>query len=182
MRRSIRYHGRMAEQSPRPPPDERFTDYQTSRFLQFGDEIQLEGDPQTPDEFARALNYLETITKHCIEFGPYWEKTGADIAYELDYHNSWHQYEVEQERKTGEKVAEYREITLSHLQALSKRRVLAFEDTGWEVTQAYRLICFFDKLVEQAATEQAKLERSIALSQSELEKSSANLADKLSRQ
>ena len=172
----------MIEQSPKPSPDERFADYQQSQFLQFGNEIHFEGDPQTPDDFARALNYLETITQHCIEFGPYWEKTGADIAYELDYHNTWHQYEVEQSLKADEKAAEYREITLSHLQALSKRRVLAFEDTGWEVTQAYRLICFFDKLVEQAATEQAKLERLIALSQSEPEKASANLADKLSRQ
>mgnify|MGYP007071108823 CR=1 FL=1 len=75
MSRSIQYHGSMAERSP-PPPAERFTDYQQSRFLQFGNDIQLAGDPQTPDDFARAFNYLEEITKHCIEFGPYWEKNG----------------------------------------------------------------------------------------------------------
>lgn len=146
----------MPERSPQPLPEEHFADYQASRFLQFGNDIQLEGDPQTPNDFARAFNYLETITQHCMEFGPWWEKTGADIVYELDYHNAWHQHEIEQERKVGEKTAEYREIKIANLRALSKRRVLAFEDTGWEVTFAYRIVCFFDKLIGEAASVEAK--------------------------
>ncbi len=152
----------MVEQAPRPPPEERFAEVDQSRFLQFGNDIHLPGDPETPEDFARAQQYLETITAHCIEFGPWWEKQPQDVVNELDYHNAWHQYEIEQERKAGEKQAEYRAINLPHLRALSKRRVLAFEETGWEVTQAYRVVCFFDKLIEDAALAQEKFEQLIA--------------------
>src|SRR4051812_42554526 len=107
----------MSEQSPQPQSERRFADYQQSRFLQFGNEIQFVGDPETPEDFARAQHYLETITAHCIESGPWWEKQPQEIAAELTYHNEWHQYEVEQERKAGEKTAEYQEINLQHLHA-----------------------------------------------------------------
>lgn len=140
----------MTEQAPTPQPEERFAEVDQSRFLQFSSDIHLPGDPVTAADFARAAAYLETITAHCIEFGPWWEKQPQDVVDELDYHNAWHQYEIEQERKAGEKQAEYREINVHQLRALSKRRVLAFEDTGWEVTQAYRVVCFFDKLIEEA--------------------------------
>lgn len=157
----------MAEQSPRPP-EERFVDYQQSRFLQFGNKIHLEGDPETVEDFARTQHYLETITDHCIEFGPWWEKTSDDIVYELDYHNAWHQYEVEQERKAGEKVAEYREVNLHHLHALSKRSVLALEDSGWEVTFVYRIVRFFDKLIDDAVKAEEENQHMMTQSQERL--------------
>jgi len=155
------YHRKMREREPisRPPVDEYLADYEQSRFLQFGNEIQLPGDPETGDDFARAQHYLEAITAHCIEFGPWWEKQPQDMADELAYHNAWHRYEVEQERKAGEQKAEYREVNLHHLCALSKRRVLAFEETGWAVTQAYRVVNLFDRLIEQAVLEQEALEQ-----------------------
>jgi hypothetical protein len=151
----------MSEQFPTPQPEERFTEIEQSRFLQFGNDVHLPGDPATVEDFARAEAYLETITNHCIEFGPWWEKKPQDVVYELDYHNAWHRQEVEQERKAGEKQAEYREINVHQLRALSKRRVLAFEDSGWEVTQAYRVVRFFDKLIEDAVLEQEQLEQLI---------------------
>src|SRR5215212_9290410 len=117
----------MPEQFPKPQPEERFGDCQQSRFLQFGTEIQVEGDPSTGEDFERAHDYLETMTAHWIEFGPWWEKKPQDVVDELNYHNAWHQYEVEQERKAGEKQAAYRIINLQQLRALSKRRVLALE-------------------------------------------------------
>jgi hypothetical protein len=152
----------MTEPFPRPQPEERFGDCQQSRFLQFGTEIQLVGDPESPEDFARAQHYLETITTHLLEFGPWWEKQPQDVVNELDYHNAWHQYEVEQERKAGEKQAEYRAVNLQQLRALSQRRVWALEENGWEVTQAYRVVCFFDKLIEEAVLEQEQLEQLLA--------------------
>ncbi len=40
--------------------------------------------------------------------------------------------------------------------------MLAFEETGWSVTQAYRVVSFFDRLIEQALVEQAAWEQSMA--------------------
>ena len=54
------------------------------------------------------------------------------MEHELAYHNSWHEYEVEQERKAGIKEADYREISLNQLRALSKRKLLAMAETGRE--------------------------------------------------
>jgi hypothetical protein len=155
----------MTERALNPQPDDRFANPYESRFLQHGNEVKLSGDPETPEDFARAQNYLEAITNHLIEFGPVWEKKPQDIAYELDYHNAWHHYEIEQERKTGEVQATYHEINLKQLQALSKRRVLAFEDTGWEVTHDYRVICHFDQLTDAAVAEQETMYRLIESSQ-----------------
>src|SRR5688572_3759997 len=92
--------------------------------------LKLPGDPETPADFNRALNYVETITNHFLEFGPLEEKTPFDVAYELSHANAWHQYEVEQERKKGEPAAEYREISLTQLRALSKRKLLALAEMG----------------------------------------------------
>jgi len=157
----------MAERSPIPQPEERFGDIYASKFLKPGTEIQMPGDPDTPEDFARAQHYLEIITNHLFEFGPVWEKQPQNIVEELAYHNAWHKYEIDQERKAGEKQAEYREINLKHLQALSKRRVLAFEDGGWEVTHDYRVIRFFDDLISAAVLEQEQLEQLLAASEPE---------------
>lgn len=126
--------------------------------------LQIEGDPETLTDFTRAFSYLETITEHWLEFGPLEEKTAWDVVYELDYHNAWHQYEVEQERKAGEQQAEYRAISLQQLQALSKRRVLAFEAIGWAVTPIYQVVQQVDALIEQAVLEQEHLEQLMASS------------------
>lgn len=157
----------MTERTTHTPDEARFGDIYTSRFYTYGTEIQLPNDPASPEDFARAQNYLEVITNHLIEFGPVWEKKPQDVVYELDYHNAWHQYEVEQERKAGENQAQYHAITIQQLRALSKRRVLAFEDTGWEVTHDYRVVCFFDQLIEAAAAEAEELRRLTELSQAE---------------
>lgn len=149
----------MAEQNPYTPDEARFGDIYTSRFYQDRTAIQLPGDPETPEDFARAQNYLETITNHLIEFGPVWEKQPQEVAYELDYQNAWHKYQIDQERQAGEKGAAYRAINLQNLSALSKRRLLAFEAAGWEVTHDYRVVQHVDALIEQAALEQEQLEQ-----------------------
>src|SRR5688572_12116972 len=118
----------MSERTSSTPDKAQFGDIYQSRFYQYGTEVQLPGDPETPEDFARAQSYLETITAHFLAFGPIEEKTPFDVTYELGYHNSWHQYEVEQERKAGEKEIEYRAITLSQLRALSQRKRLALAE------------------------------------------------------
>lgn len=155
----------MVEQNPYSPDEARFSAIDESRFYQFGTEIQLPGDPDNPTDFARAQHYLETITAHLLEFGPVWEKAPNDIIIELHHHNAWHQYEVEQERKAGEKRAEYRAITIQQLRALSRRRLLAFEETGWEVTHAYRIVNYIDALIAEAVAEQEAFEQFPASSQ-----------------
>ncbi len=155
----------MVEQTTYTPDEARFGDVYQSRFYQFGPEIQVPGDPDNPEDFARSQHYLETITDHLLEFGPVWEKTPHDIMVELHHRNAWQQYEVQQERKAGDKTAEYREITIQQLRALSKRRVLALEDSGWEVTHDYRVVCHIDNLVEKAVLEQEEIEAQIAMSQ-----------------
>jgi len=157
----------MAERNPISQLDEeRFGDAYQSPFYQYGNEIQLPGDPATPEDFTRAQSYLETITNHLVEFGPVWEKQPQDIMEELDYHNSWHKAEVQLEQKQ-DRTAEYREINLKQLQALSKRRILAFEETGWEVTYDYKVICYIDSLITKAVEEQEQLEQLMATSEPE---------------
>jgi hypothetical protein len=153
----------MAEQNPYTPDEARFGDIYKSRFYKDGTAIQLPGDPETPEDFARAQSYLETITNHWLEFGPVWEKQPQDIVEELDYHNAWHHAEVELEQKRH-RTAEYREIKLKQLRAVSARRILAMEETGWEVTHDYRVVNHIDTLIEQAVLEQEQLEQLMATS------------------
>jgi hypothetical protein len=120
--------------------------------------LPIEGDPETPEDFNRAHAYLNQITAYFQEFGPLEEKTPYDVAYELSYHNAWDQYEVEAERKAGEKQAEYREINLYQLRALSKRKLLAMAETE-RVDEAST---FVDQLIEQAIAEEEALNRLIA--------------------
>ncbi len=156
----------MVEQNRYTPDEARFGDIYTSRFYKDGTAIQLPGDPEVPEDFARARSYLETITTHWLEFGPVWEKQPQDIVEELAYHNAWHKAEVELEQKR-DRTAEYREINLKQLQALSKRRILAFEETGWEVTHDYRVACHLDWLIGKAVQEQEQVEQLMAASESE---------------
>lgn len=144
---------------PEPLPDQ-LPDYRLSSFLQWGNDIHLKGDPETPEKFARALAYLETITDYFLEFG-LWSHTPADLAYELAYHNEAHRTEVEQSQLSG-KPAEYQELTLADLRALSQRRLLGMDETGWNLTHYYRQLNFIDNLIEKAIAAETELHRQSA--------------------
>ena len=120
------------------------------------------------------MSYLGLISSYFVESDELWQKTADDVANRLAYYNEWHKYEVEQEHKVGETSTAYREITLYHLRALSERRVRAMEDTGWEVTQFYRMALFFHKLVEQAAADHAAMQQMLNLSAQAIYFSSAS--------
>jgi hypothetical protein len=147
----------MVEQSAGQPPKQ---SWRESPHLSFDQKsLPIEGDPETPEDFSRALSYLETITAHFLEFGPLEEKTPLDVEHELFYHNSWHEYEVEQERAAGDTQVEYREISLAQLRALSKRKLLALSEMGQEDNASFSVAQFFDQLLEQAITDEEALER-----------------------
>ena len=165
----------MVERDPLYQSDDRFSDFFESPYLKMGttssasgetseaskkavDDFHFEGDPDTSEDFERSLSYLEQITQHFKEQKDFHTKTPNDIAYELSYHNDWHRYEVEEERKAGEKAAEYHEITIAHLSALSRRRIHALEQTGWEVTSSYRDALFLDRLIQQALLDEQHLQ------------------------
>lgn len=143
------------KQQPSAIPDP-LPDYRESRFLQWGNHVPLAGDPTTPEAFTSALRFLETITEHFLEFG-LWEKTPADLRYELAYHNGWRRTELEQQGKDPE--ATEPAITLAHLRALSKRRLLAMDETGWNLTHYYRPVCFLDNLIEQTLAAETEMQR-----------------------
>ena len=147
------------KQHPSAIPDP-LPDYRQSRFLQFGNDVHIEGDPTTLEAFTSALRLLETITDHFLEFG-LWEKTPTDVKDELAYHNGWHRTELERQGKDPE--ATEQEITIANLRALSKRRLLAMEETGWNLTHYYRPVRFLDNLIEKALAAETALQRQAAI-------------------
>jgi hypothetical protein len=147
----------MVEQSASHPPNRSWRESPHLSFTQKS--LPVEGDPETPEDFNRALSYLETITAHFLEFGPLEEKTPLDVEHELTYHNSWHEYEVEQEKKHGKPTTEYREINLYQLRALSKRKLMALAEMGQEDNPSLPVAQHLDMLIEQAITDEETLNR-----------------------
>jgi len=143
----------MVEQAARDSPK---PNWRESPHLSFAQKPPpIEGDPETPEDFTRALSYLENITDHFLEFGPLAEKTAWDVTYELSYHTAWSQYEVQAERNAGEKQAAYRAINLYQPRALSKRRLLALAEAGRQ-DEANNLV---DQLIEQAVAGEEAFQR-----------------------
>jgi len=134
-----------------PPPPERLPDYRDSPFLHFSHDIHLPGDPETEPAFTRTRRLLESITAHFLETG-LWEKTPTDLLHALEEHNTRHRPKTGQEHQTDIPETAHQGITLANLQALSKRRILAMEDTGWHLTHLYRIALTFDRLIEKALT------------------------------
>ena len=127
-------------------PPESLPDFRTSCWLQFGDGAHIPGDPASPPLFDQALRLLEAITDQMLASGSWWECTPADLAGALAEHNA---HSAEAAAEQGES---YTATTLEQLQALSRRRVLAFEETGWNLTTFYRPICAIDQRIAQAVT------------------------------
>ena len=143
----------MVEQSPNHSLQ---SNWRESVHLNFAQKpLSTEGDPEMPEAFSRALHYLESITAHFQEFGPLEEKTSIDLGHELSYHNSWHEYEVEQARQAGDQTATYQEISLHQLRALSRRCLLAMTEAG----QKDEASLFVAQLIEQAIAEEEALDR-----------------------
>jgi hypothetical protein len=124
---------------------ERLPDYRISDFLQYGKSEAIPGDPDTEAAFRQALRYLEAITDQVLEAGFLWEKTPADFVMLLTSQNARGRQAAERQNQP------YTETTLARLQALSSRRLLAFEDAGWHLTHYDRVIRFMDGLIQKAS-------------------------------
>jgi hypothetical protein len=127
-------------------PPEYLPDFRTSCWLQFGGGAPVPGDPASPELFDQTLRLLEAITDQMLASGSWLECTPADLAGALAEHNA---HSAEAAAQQGEP---YTATTLAQLQALSIRRILAFEETGWNLTAFYRPICAIDQRIAQAAT------------------------------
>lgn len=133
---------------PTTEPEARL-DYRQSPHLHYGAMPLRAGDPESPVLFTQALAFLEAITDHFMEFGPWQEKTPGDLVEELSHHNRWAQAEGT--------LAEGEEITLTQLQVLSRRRLQALEESGWDPARQEPLIRFMDQLIDQAVSAEAEL-------------------------
>lgn len=125
---------------------ERLPDYRVSDFLQYGKSEAIPGDPDTEAAFRQALRDLEAITDQLLEAGLLWEKTPADFVLLLARQNAEGRQEADRQGQP------YAETTLTQLQALSRRRLLAFDDTGWNLTHYGRVIQVMDGLIQKAST------------------------------
>ncbi len=108
-----------------------------------------------------------------------WEKTPQNIMEELDHINAWTQFQIQQERRRSDVPLEYHEITIHQLRALSKRRVLAFEEAGQAAAPDFQVLQHLDSLIEQALLEQQALEALMAASAPQSASHSESSSDNL---
>jgi hypothetical protein len=117
-------------------------DYRASRWLRFGGGPAYWGDPVTSALFTEALTFLDATTSQFEEFGPWPAMPPADLMESLHQHNQ----SIQSEGRLGEGE----EVTLIHVLTLSRRRLMAFEETGWNLTHYDHLARFVDGLITQA--------------------------------
>lgn len=117
-------------------------DYRDSRWLRFGGGPAYWGDPVTLALFTEALAFLDAFTGQFHEFGPWPAMPPADLLESLHQHNTQAQAEG--------RLSEGEEVTLIHILTLSRRRLMAFEETGWNLTHYDDLAHFVDSLITQA--------------------------------
>lgn len=117
-------------------------DYRESRWLRFGSGPTYWGDPVTSTLFTEALTFLDTLTSQFDEFGLWPPMPPADLLEALHQYNM----QAQAERRLGKDE----EVTPIHVLSLSRRRLMAFEETGWNLTHYDDLIRFVDGLITQA--------------------------------
>ncbi len=119
-------------------------DYHASPWLCYGERTGLPDDPESPALFAQALTFLESITDQFNEAGPWPQLPDVEFLQALQQHN--HQAQAKGDLPKGI------EVTLRHVKALSQRRLLAFEETGWHLTHYEHLVRYLDQRIAQAVT------------------------------
>ncbi len=95
------------------PPAVRPREYERSAWLDaHKPEIQVEGDPETEEEFAAAYDFLQVATTYFqtdfgsvtfkLDKGAWWKVTAQDIEDELEHRNAWATWEALQRRQRDE--------------------------------------------------------------------------------
>src|SRR5215210_1550364 len=121
--------------------------YEQSAWLDVHNEdIQVEGDPETEEEFAAAYDFLHVATVYFktdyglarspTRKGLWWTVTADDIKDELEHRNQWATWEALHRREPDAPVTE---VQLAHVLALSYRRLQALEEMGGPEQSAYPL-------------------------------------------
>lgn len=120
------------------------SDYRASPWLHFGSEPSFYGDPISQTLFTESLAFLEALTNRFVEAEAWPQLLPNELRQALEQHN--HHAQLEGRLPKAETV------TLMHIQALSKRRLLAFEETGWHLTHYDHLVRYIDQLINHAIT------------------------------
>jgi hypothetical protein len=124
-----------------PDEPETLPDYRASRWLRFGGGPAYWGDPVTLALFAESLAFLEAMTDRSDALGSWTALPLADLLEALYQHN--------QRAQAEGRLSEGEEVTLIHVLTLSRRRLQAFEETGWNLTHYDDLARFVDGTITQ---------------------------------
>jgi hypothetical protein len=154
-------------QAPAWPPA-----YEQSAWLDVHNQaIQVEGEPETEEEFAAAYDFLHVATVYFeTDFeslaaptkGLWWTVTADDVKAELEHRNQWATWEALHRREPDATVVE---VQLAHVLALSYRRLQALEEIGGAEQPAYPLFLHLHEKLREARLAEAELDQVLPRSQ-----------------
>lgn len=158
--------------SPVAPPA-----YERSRWLDVHNPaLQVEGDPETPEEFAAAYDFLQVATTYFqtdfgsvaskLDKGMWWTVTAQDIEDELAHRNAWATWEALQRRQRDEE-AQSTALPLSHALAVSYRRLQALQEVGGPGRPEYPLFLHLHEQTRAARLHEAQLAQVIPINPDE---------------
>lgn len=141
--------------------------YERSAWLDVHDKtIQVEGDPETPEEFAAAYDFLHVATVYFktdygsssspTQKGLWWTVTAEDIKDELDHRNQWATWAALHRREPDAPVVS---VELAHVLALSHRRLQALEEIGGSEQPDYPVFLHLHEKIREARMAEARLEQ-----------------------
>lgn len=126
----------------------------------------VEGDPETPEAFAAAYEFLQVATTYFqtdyssvtskLDKGTWWTVTAEDIEDELEHRNAWATWEVLHRRQQDEEAASTM-VTLSQALAVSYRRLQALQEVGGPQQPAYSLFLHLHEQIRAARLKEARL-------------------------
>ena len=156
------------------PPDAWPSAYEQSPWLDVHNaEIQVEGDPETEEEFAATYEFLQLVTVYFqTEHGSiianetkglWWTVTAQDIEDELEHRNAWATWEALQRRQRDETVTSPA-VTLANALAVSYRRLQALQEVGGPQQPEYPLFLHLHEQIRAARLKEAHLAQVLPVS------------------
>src|SRR5215212_1933703 len=141
--------------------------YEGSAWLDvYNKDIQVEGDPETAEEFAAAYDFLHVVTVYFkTEYGSassptqkglWWTVSAEDIEAELDHRNQWATWAALHRREADAPVVE---VELAHVLALSYRRLQALHEVGGVAQPEYPVFLHLHEKIREARLAEAKLDQ-----------------------
>lgn len=128
--------------------------------------IQVEGDPETPEEFAEAYHFLDVVTIYfktdygsassSTQRGLWWTVSADDIKEELEHRNTWAVWDARRRQQIDE-TATATEVELAQVLALSYRRLQALEEIGGPEQPEYPIFLHLHEKIREARLAEAEL-------------------------